>query len=67
MKQISLQGGIRMKKELIKRLWLYRKRWRTVGGFLEELCKSCKEPLLYYYRYDAMCCPCCNEWKEKIE
>lgn len=28
-------------------------------------CEECGGPIVYHMRYDAACCPSCNEWKEQ--
>ena len=28
-------------------------------------CEECGENLLYFFAYDASCCPHCDAWKEK--
>lgn len=57
-------GGSRIKKKAKKKLWLYERRWLLFGSLSSVKCPQCSGRLLYFDRYDALCCPRCNRWHE---
>ena len=57
-----------MKKKSKRKLWLHKtkKRWLIHGDISIDKCDECKGNLLYFYKYDAHCCPHCNCWLDDI-
>ena len=55
-----------MKKKSKKKLWLYnrKRRWLLNGSISTHRCIECDGPLLYFDKYDALCCPRCNIWND---
>lgn len=40
----------------------YLKKWLRVGAYAGGSCEVCGEKLILMFRYDAVCCPGCNQW-----
>ena len=55
-----------MKKKSKRKLWLYRAGWLRVVTRTNMNCEHCHSQLLYFFKYDSMCCPMCNRWNESI-
>jgi len=57
-----------MKKKTKKKLWLYKneKRWLYHGSISVKKCAECEGLLLYFDKYDALCCPRCNLWHDSM-
>lgn len=53
-----------MQKRSRRKRWLYG-RWLRAGHFTQSRCKVCGGRLLYFTRYDALCCPGCDAWRER--
>lgn len=43
----------------------YLKRWLKDGTYAGGRCEKCGERLILLYRYDAVCCPACNQWLDE--
>jgi len=44
----------------------YLQRWLQDGAYAGGLCEQCGEPLVFLFRYDAICCPVCNRWLDRV-
>jgi len=53
-----------MKKKSRKKLWIYDSKWLKFGSISRVKCEYCNNNLLYFDKYDALCCPRCNLWNE---
>ncbi|WP_195636944.1 toxin-antitoxin system protein [Enterocloster bolteae] len=40
----------------------YLRRWLRAGVYAGGYCECCNQPLVLIFRYDAVCCPQCNQW-----
>ena len=41
-------------------------KWNLYGSWFPKICPYCGNEKLYiYWKYDAVCCPCCDIWIEK--
>ena len=54
-----------MKKKSRKHLWKHGNIWMQAGNLIPGRCETCGENLLYFFKYDANCCPRCDEWTDK--
>ncbi|MCD7991647.1 MAG: toxin-antitoxin system protein [Clostridia bacterium] len=43
----------------------YMRRWLRDGAYAGGHCERCNEPLVLIFRYDAVCCPQCNQWVDE--